>query len=305
MCSDQVNMCNQIQCKNGATCHVLVNDFECHCMPGFEGRYCDYTSGQAPSTTHSLRSASRSTGQTRDGDDTTDISRTGQSLQQDDTNVSLTQPQLILIICLSGGIPICLLFILVTILLCRRCRRQVADDKSEEARINEINSMNNRIHNQMVTSCTKSKADLYEYPTTEKKLINDMEPPVPVHQIPLDYKNSAAAQPAASKVVHKDLIKDINRAKEVNLLGSGSTQAGALTVTEQQQYSKAYYQQDRLASIASPTLQSPNRCSSQNTGGNNSTSIDKPISTVCDTVLHKKAIQQIAPTNGNINDHNR
>ena len=36
-----IDECEPEPCQNGAMCHDLVNDYNCACEPGYEGKDCD------------------------------------------------------------------------------------------------------------------------------------------------------------------------------------------------------------------------------------------------------------------------
>ena len=218
MCVEEINECASNPCRNGASCEDLVNRFKCHCTPEYEGETCAFKLGSRPTTTSSSSSSTQPPTTRHTTDTAAQVNKAGigaVSADEDSNSASvgrqveLSQNQLILIVCLGSGIPMVLLFILVSILLYRRCRNRVDENHSEEAQQNAANAMNNRIHNQV----RHSKAEVYEYPTAEK-LVNDMETHQPV---PLSYKNSAATL-TANKVLHKDMIKDINTDKERQML---------------------------------------------------------------------------------------
>lgn len=292
MCNEPINECASSPCSNGGSCEDLINGYKCHCDPAWEGPECQYRAGHAPAV--ALRPRVTSTTRSPVSSIFTSTRkvapRTAKSMQrgaQSDGDVELTQPQLILIVCLASGIPLCLLLALVSILLYRRCRRRVdGGDKSEEVRQNVINGMNNRIHN-AVGNNHPGKGELY--PTTEKKVVNEMDS-APPPLLSLDLKNSASTALAAPKVLHKDMIKDINTAKErerlnrVNALHTGR-QPSALTASEQQYIQ--YYHQERHCSnvdshVGGTTLRATTPVHTNNsTIDTNSSSIP----TVCSTVL--------------------
>lgn len=222
MCNEEINECASNPCRNGASCEDLVNRYKCHCSAEYEGSSCQYLLGSAPQVTapptissSTTRRASPPTsggaGQSTEAVVSVNKAGVGAVSSGGDqggsaAQVELSQNQLILIVCLGSGIPMVLLFILVSILLYRRCRNRVEENHSEESQQNAANAMNNRIHNQV----RHSKAEVYQYPTAEK-LVNDME----THQpLPLSYKNSNSASQTANKVLHKEMIKDINTEKE-------------------------------------------------------------------------------------------
>ena len=35
-----INDCADVVCQNGGTCEDGVNDYNCHCVTGFEGDHC-------------------------------------------------------------------------------------------------------------------------------------------------------------------------------------------------------------------------------------------------------------------------
>lgn len=225
MCNEEVNECASSPCVIGhGTCEDLLNDYMCHCSPEYEGRQCQYRLGSAPTSTSTTRTTTPipSTPSTPSSTQSKAILATPKAgavktaSEQASGQVELTQPQLILIVCLGSGIPMLLLLVLVSILLYRRCRRRVEDDKSLEARQNQVNSMNNRIHNPV--GGDRKKLSPYEYPTAEK-MKEEREVAASSPPMSLDYKNSSGAL-TPTKVVHKDLIKDINRAKERHMLGN-------------------------------------------------------------------------------------
>lgn len=262
MCNEEINECASSPCRNGGSCEDLVNRFECHCTAEYEGDNCQYVLGEQPATlrlpTTTRRTTSSSTTTEESEVNRAETGAVSAGDDKDTTNVELSQPQLILIVCLGSGIPMILLFILVSILLYRRCRNRVDENRSEESQQNAANAMNNRIHNQV-----HKKSEVYEYPTAEK-LVNDMESHQPV---PLSYKNSAATH-TANKLVHKDMIKDINTNKERQMqqqqknVAVVSPSSGVVYTNSQQQENAAnrtvdqqylqYYQRNNSCNI-SPT----------------------------------------------------
>lgn len=40
-CEDEINECSSSPCKNGAQCEDLINNYTCHCLPGWTGLHCE------------------------------------------------------------------------------------------------------------------------------------------------------------------------------------------------------------------------------------------------------------------------
>ena len=39
-CEINIDECASSPCKNGGNCTDLINGFECHCQPGYKGKFC-------------------------------------------------------------------------------------------------------------------------------------------------------------------------------------------------------------------------------------------------------------------------
>lgn len=39
-CEINIDDCASSPCKNGGNCTDLINGFECHCQPGYKGKFC-------------------------------------------------------------------------------------------------------------------------------------------------------------------------------------------------------------------------------------------------------------------------
>ena len=39
-CEQNINDCIGDKCQNGGICIDLLNDFKCHCLPGYDGNQC-------------------------------------------------------------------------------------------------------------------------------------------------------------------------------------------------------------------------------------------------------------------------
>lgn len=206
MCGEEINECASSPCMHDSTCEDKIGAYECHCSSEWEGEHCQYKFGEGPTTTTprlitkptSVPAQPAMVGESRE-------------TQEPRDEVELTHSQLILIVCFGSGIPMVLLLALVSLLLYRRCKRKRVQDNAceEEAQQNEINSMNNRIHNTMSNKEKKYAKDSYAYPTAEKLEAECCAAPP---AITLDYKNEASA--LSSKVIHKDMLKDINAVRQ-------------------------------------------------------------------------------------------
>ncbi|XP_067941299.1 delta-like protein B isoform X2 [Watersipora subatra] len=275
MCNEETNSCNPNQCMNGGRCATQGPGFHCICPSDYEGDLCQYRLGQAPST----RTTSRPVSTSRFFTTVSEVfftpqtgAKTGESVVPPKGQVELTQSQLVMIICLASGVPMCLLFVLVITLLCRRCKRRVTEDKSVEEGQNAYNSgMNNKVQNTMLTNSDKSKPD--PYPTTERNIFHETEASAHVRSVSLHNRNSAAATP--HKVVHKDLIKDINRENERQLINRNN----ALFAQSAMQRSLGTEKFIPYYSGTEPQHSHWSNCHSTNNASN------IHISTVCDTVL--------------------
>lgn len=285
MCGEKVNECDSNPCRYGGTCSDAHDGYTCHCTSAYEGKRCEHERGSAPSPTPRLRPTTKlsisTTGTSNLVEDDTKVGAVQGAQETTDTNtdVKFTQSQLILIVCLGSGIPMGLLLVLVVVLLCRRCKKRVEDTK-EEIHQNEINSMNNRIHNPVKS--VNGKGD-DEYYSTSEKVINDLDTPTS----PQKNKNSAAETPSA-KVLHKELLKDINTNKERQLLDGNSvrqSQHQPLTPSVEQ-YLQYFQQQERQCSSPITT----------NAGDNTNNSNNANITTISSSVRSQYQRQQQSAT---------
>lgn len=215
MCTEQINECASNPCLNGGSCEDLVGRFQCHCTEEREGDRCQYRLGESPAvvtrrTTLPATTTTPSPSKAATEDDDSKRPGTAAIKSSDDgKTIVFTKTQLILVVCFGSGIPLCLLLLFVSILLYRRWKKKT-DAKSEEARQNEANNMNNRIHNNTSSfrEHGKKKCD-DSYPT--EKSINDMEIPSQYQQqLQMSYRNSAISAPFPDKLAHKDYIKNVN-----------------------------------------------------------------------------------------------
>ena len=40
-CQTKINRCKPNPCRNNATCEAGINAFQCHCLPGTKGKFCE------------------------------------------------------------------------------------------------------------------------------------------------------------------------------------------------------------------------------------------------------------------------
>lgn len=294
MCNEQINECASNPCKYGGTCTDLVNGYECHCTPDREGNQCQYKLGEAPeTTTTTTRSTSTTSSTTSSVSGSNNQAQLSAVKSADEENssvdVELTQEQLILIVCFGSGIPMVLLFVLVSILLYRRYKKK--REMSEEAQQNEINAMNNRIHNNVSSKPTggmAAKHGQYKegYPT--EKSIDCEATAAAAYQIPLSYRNEASAAHTPSKLTSKDLIKNINAVKERqgNTAAEPAVRQQFYTAQHQLQYGVLPTPSESSDSIYS----TPSNYSNTNRHTNSSTS----ISIISDTSVEPKAAAAVS-----------
>ncbi|XP_059148224.1 delta-like protein 1 [Physella acuta] len=134
-CSLVLDACASKPCLNGGACTNLFADFSCSCPEGYWGKSCQLLLGMAPNQTVES-STTAATGQ-----------MSANSAQEE---VGLTLAQLLIVVCLGGGIPLLIIIIAVSILLCRkrsylqRHTQQNLENLAREKEHHYINNMNNK-----------------------------------------------------------------------------------------------------------------------------------------------------------------
>ncbi|KAK6998227.1 delta-like protein D [Biomphalaria glabrata] len=152
-CSVQVKECKLHPCLNGGTCTDLLGDYSCSCPFGFWGKNCQLSERVVAASNDTLiRNTNTGALPTTDQKITTtnapiDMLPTPSSSQEKETGLSLTE--MLVIVCVGGGIPLIIIIIVVTFFLCRKRsflnQRHTQDNLENLAREhNYINNMNNK-----------------------------------------------------------------------------------------------------------------------------------------------------------------